>query len=90
MTMSLIPGGNVGIGTDTPARKLTVRTPGYGFEHTDGTIRLGTYLNSTGGWLGTVSDHPLKFFVNDGVQPSMTIDTGGATTMTPLDRKSVV
>ena len=77
MTMTLVPGGNVGIGTATPARKLTVRTPGYGFEHTDGVIRLGTYLNPSGGWLGTVSDHPLKFFVNDGVQPSMTIDTDG-------------
>jgi hypothetical protein len=79
MTMSLIPGGNVGIGTATPARKLTIRTPGYGFEHTDGHVRLGTYLNSTGGWLGTVSDHPLKFFVNDGVAPSMTIDGSGTT-----------
>jgi hypothetical protein len=77
MTMSLVPGGNVGIGTATPARKLTVRTPGYGFEHTDGTVRLGTYLNPTGGWLGTVSDHPLKFFVNDGVLPSVTIDGNG-------------
>lgn len=69
--------GNVGIGTATPARKLTVRTAGYGFEHTDGTIRLGTYLNPTGGWLGTVSDHPLKFFVNDGVLPSVTLTTSG-------------
>jgi hypothetical protein len=77
MTMSLLPGGNVGIGTATPARKLTIRTPGYGFEHTDGHVRLGTYLNSTGGWLGTVSDHPLNFFVNDGVLPSVTIANSG-------------
>src|SRR5689334_9455479 len=37
--------GKVGIGTTTPANKLTVRTPtlDYGIEHTDGDIRLGTY-----------------------------------------------
>ncbi len=60
--------------------KLTVRTAGYGFEHTDGTIRLGTYIDSTGGWLGTMSNHPLKFFVNDGLQPSLTINADGSTT----------
>jgi hypothetical protein len=72
--------GNVGIGTSTPARKLTVLTQGHGIEHTDGNVRLGTYLDSTGGWLGTVSNHPLKFFVNDGAVPSMTID-GGSTSI---------
>jgi hypothetical protein len=68
--------GNVGIGTTTPARKLTVRTPGYGLEHTDGTVRLGTYLDPTGGWLGTISDHPLHFFVYDGL-PSVTLTAAG-------------
>jgi hypothetical protein len=69
--------GNVGIGTTTPASKLTVRTPRYGIEHTDGNIRLGTYLDSTSGWLGTISDHPLSFFVNDGLLPSVTLSTSG-------------
>jgi hypothetical protein len=74
--------GNVGIGTTTPARKLTVRTSSldYGIEHTDGTVRLGTYLDGAAGWLGTISNHPLKFFVNDGAVPSMTID-GGSTSI---------
>ena len=75
--------GRVGIGTDTPATKLTVRTSGllslfggYGIEHTDGTVRLSTYIDGSAGWLGTVSNHPLNFFVNDGL-PSMTIDGNG-------------
>jgi len=61
--------------------KLTVRSPAYGFEHTDGTIRLGTYLDPTAGWLGTISNHPLQFFVNDGLKPSLTINTDGSTSM---------
>lgn len=80
--------GSVGIGTATPASRLTVRTPpsaffSYGIEHTDGNVRLSTYLDAGyGGWLGTRSNHPLNFFVNDGL-PSLTIDTGGATTLSP-------
>jgi hypothetical protein len=82
-------GGNVGIGTSTPASKLTVFThPSLlftvGFEHTDGTVRLGTYVEpSFGAWLGTISSHPLNFFVNDGL-PSMTIDGGGTTIVSGL------
>src|SRR5262245_6895099 len=39
-------GGNVGIGTSTPANKLTVLTPtlGYGIEHTDGDARVSTFV----------------------------------------------
>jgi hypothetical protein len=75
-SMTIDTTGNVGIGTATPARKLTVSTTGYGLEHTDGTVRLGTYVNANGGWLGTISNHQLHFFVNDAL-PSMTVDTGG-------------
>ena len=73
-------GGNVGIGTSTPAHKLTVRTPAsdYGVEHTDGNARLSTYVGGStgGGWLGTISNHKLSFFVNDQTA-SMTVDTTG-------------
>ena len=77
----LIVKGSVGIGTATPATKLTLRTgssvfTGYGFEHTDGTVRLTTFVDGFSGQLGTRSNHPLSFFVNDGL-PSMTIDGGG-------------
>jgi len=75
-------GGNVGIGTATPTSKLTVFQPSslftanYGIEHSDGTVRLSTYLDGSGGWLGTITSHPLKFYVANG-NASMTIDTAG-------------
>lgn len=73
--------GNVGIGTSTPANKLTVRTPtlGYGIEHTDGDIRLGTFVGRATGYLGTLSNHKLTFFANDNGFPNMTmtLDTAG-------------
>jgi hypothetical protein len=52
-------------------------------EHTDGTIRLGTYaVPGFGGMLGTVSDHPLNFFChNNYTSPSMTINDDGSITM---------
>jgi hypothetical protein len=69
-------GGNVGIGTTAPANKLTVFSNFYGIEHTDGSVRLSTFLNSGGGWVGTLSNHPLNFYTNDGAA-AMTITTGG-------------
>lgn len=74
--LALRGNGNVGIGTTAPARKLTVFGSTYGIEHTDGTVRLGTYLGASGGWLGTISNHKLNFFVNDGF-PKVTVDTTG-------------
>lgn len=72
--------GNVGINSVTPETKLTVRTFGsdYGFTHTNGTIRLTTFLggNGNGGYLGTRSNHPLYFFTNDS-GPLMSVTTNG-------------
>ena len=83
----LIVKSRIGVGTPTPATRLTVKTTAgsffdsYGIEHTDGTVRLTTYIDGVSGQFGTRSNHPLGFFVNDGL-PVMTIDTGGAVTMT--------
>ena len=79
---NLIVKGSVGIGTAAPGAKLTVQTPAggffsnYGIEHTDGTVRLTTYIDGSAGWFGTRSNHPLNFFYNDGL-PSMTVDGNG-------------
>jgi hypothetical protein len=86
-SMTITPGGSIGVGTTTPSTKLTLRTgnspfTGYGFEHTDGTVRLTTFLDGLAGWLGTRSNHPLNFFVNNGL-PTMAIDAGGNVFITP-------
>ena len=77
--MMIANSGNVGIGVpwgQSPSTKLTVVTPWLtpGIEHTDGIVRLSTFIDATGGWLGTLGNHKLHFFVNNG-SPSMTIDT---------------
>ncbi len=85
---NLIVKGSVGIGTPTPATKLTVKTnvgplTGYGIEHTDGAVRLTTFIDGSAGWFGTRSNHALNLFVNDGL-PSVTIDGGGTTIVAGL------
>jgi hypothetical protein len=64
--VSILQNGNVGIGTNTPADPLSVSTPinSYGFTHTDGTVKLGSYITSGGGFLGTSTNHNLYFMTN--------------------------
>lgn len=69
--------GNVGIGTNNPAYKLQVNTTGNaaGIVHANNVgIQIGTYVGFGAGWLGTISNHPLALFVNNG-QPALTITT---------------
>jgi hypothetical protein len=82
----------VGIGTNTPVSKLTVKTSdGYGLIHTNGLIEMGSYIGDggigmNGGWLGTRSNHPLMFFTNN-ANPQMTILQNGSIgigTTTPI------
>jgi hypothetical protein len=78
--LAITPSGHVGVGTVAPTSKLTVATSfldtRYGVEHTDGSVRLSTYVDPLGGWLGTISNHRLHFFVNDSF-PKITLDTAG-------------
>ncbi len=73
---------NVGIGTTTPANKLTVQTltNDFGLTHTDGTVTVGSWIGNfqgaTGGWIGTKSNHPLNFFTNNG-SAQMTVLSNG-------------
>lgn len=73
---------NVGIGTLTPVTKLTVQTStdNFGITHTDGTVRVGTYVGSSGGWLATQSLSPLYFgtgLLNGNNSAQMTLLTNG-------------
>jgi hypothetical protein len=76
--MTITKDGALGIGTISPVTKLTVFASQHGIEHTDGTVRLATYVGGAtgGGWLGTISPHQLNFFVNNG-EPSQTIAANG-------------
>jgi hypothetical protein len=69
-------GGNVGIGTTSPPFKLSVFTSGHGITQTDGSVTVGSFISSAGGWLGTRSNHPLHFFSNNSA-PYMTVATNG-------------
>jgi hypothetical protein len=63
---------------------VTVRTsPGYGIVHTDGIREVGTYVDDSGGWLGTKSNHPLNLFVNDG-GAALRIDTDNTVSLQVL------
>ncbi|WP_143092781.1 hypothetical protein [Arsenicibacter rosenii] len=81
--ISILPNGNVGLGTINPASALTVKpvSAAIGLDHTspDGTVRVGTYASSTGGGTAAIqthSNHPLSFATNGG-SPRMTIGTNG-------------
>ena len=84
---------NVGIGTTSPQTRLEIKTlsNNYGFTHTNGPVTFGSYISSEGGWLGTRTNHPLFFFINDGL-PRMTVAASGNVgigTTTPNSRLTV-
>jgi len=76
--MSLLQNGNLGVGGINPADKFEVTTAdaSYGIIHTNGVVKVGTYVGSNGGWLGTKTNHPLYLFSNNS-NAIMTIATNG-------------
>ena len=81
--MTILPSGNVGIGTAAPSSKFMVQTLSrdFGFSHTDGTVIVGSYIgdfgaSGSGGWLGTKTNHALNFYTNNSLA-QMTIVPGG-------------
>ena len=73
--------GNIGIGLSNPAYKFTIQTTpnNYGFVHTGGGVTMGSYVGggAGGGWIGTVTDHPLHIYTNNGsAQVSFKSDFG--------------
>ena len=87
---------NVGIGTIAPSYPLTIRTPpsidggAKGWAQTDGFAILGSRVGGLGaqpygGWIGTYTNHPLNFFVNDSKTPTMTLETSGFVSLNGVD-----
>lgn len=74
-----INSGNLGVGTSSPADKLSVQTStnNYGISHTDGTNTISTYLGLGAGWLGTKTAAPLYFYTNGSSNPQMVLNTVG-------------
>jgi len=76
--LTVTNGGKVGIGVTAPEEQLEVRTAAsaYGLLHSDGTRKVGSYVDTTGGWYGTKSNHDLKLFTNNGAS-RLTITAAG-------------
>ncbi len=74
------------------AHILKTGSDSKGFNHTDGTIGIGTYVGNGGGWLQTHTNHPLFFTTNDG-NTQMALTTNGRLgigTKTPTTRLDVL
>lgn len=57
---------NVGINTSTPNHSFTVVSSGDGIVSKNGTVEVGTYVNSSSAYLQTYSNTPLYFSTNNG------------------------
>ena len=72
----------VGIGTHTPFSPLSIATKDFtwGMTHTNGSVRVGTFVGEGGGWVATATNSPLYFgtaeFLNN-IDPQMVLSTGG-------------
>lgn len=93
-------GINVGIGTTSPASKLTVNgdqvilnsTGSYGFQQNYLSKSIATYIDANGGWLGTKTNDALHFFTNNSLPQMSLLASGrvGIGTTTPTSILDVV
>ncbi len=72
----------VGIGTHTPFSPLNIATKDFtwGMTHTNGSVRVGTFVGEGGGWIATATPSPLYFGTSElfaNVDPQMAITTAG-------------
>jgi hypothetical protein len=72
--LTVVGNSRVGINTATPSSPLDIITPSnvYGIKCGDGTVTLATYTSNTTGQFGTVSNHNLQFFTNNGIRATLT------------------
>jgi Chaperone of endosialidase len=77
--MTILPSGNVGIGTEVPDEKLTVQTlnNSYGIFHRgEGGNILGTKMGGTSAGIGTFSNTNMRIFANG--NSAMFINSGNS------------
>jgi len=74
----------VGIGTATPETAIDINAAGAGFQHTNGTIKLRSYLGTDFASFGTVTNQRLSFVTNNGYRMTIAADGKvGINTQTP-------
>jgi len=86
--------GKVGIGTNAPATKLSVKANGAGVSQVsqDDTVNMGFYTDTNGAYVQTNSDHDLKFATaNAPAQMTLQKTTGnlGIGTSTPTEKLEI-
>jgi hypothetical protein len=95
--MTLVPSGFLGIGTIYPQTQLDVTTPdaSWGMTHSNGAVRVGSFISSGGGWFATQSNSPLYFatsLLNTNYSAQMTLTTNGnlgVGTLNPYSRLDI-
>jgi len=73
--MKMLPNGTL---------QLSPPGDGPGFVHTNGTVIVESYIGGAGGWFGTRTNHPLRFYTNNS-SARVTLNTGGDMTHTAGD-----
>lgn len=78
--LTVLHDGKVGVGTTSPSfpLELNTGTGEYGITHTGAGVELGTYIDSTAGWFGTKTNHPMYFYTNDGSSQFTLTPSGNA------------
>ncbi|WP_336703297.1 hypothetical protein [Chryseobacterium indologenes] len=82
----------IGVGTTTPDTKLTISTPdgSYGLNHTNGTIKLKTYIGGGAAYMGTTTANNLHLMTTNGIRMTVTSDGDiGVGTSTPDTKLTV-
>jgi hypothetical protein len=76
-TMRIKGNGKLGIGTTTPAYPVTLKAEGTGFVQKGNSVEMGTFTSATGGYIKTLTNHPLFFSTNNETESQMALTTAG-------------
>jgi len=74
---SFLNAQNIGIGTTTPLEKLSVvSVSGYGISHESSSIKLSTYIDGSGAYIGTTTNNPFHLYTNNGAAQFTLLQNG--------------